>query len=274
MSHDGVPVGGIAVALMLGTYALLDLVPSLPVLGLGFCGTVLIYQLDRVLAHSPEDQVNRPQRTRWMRAHKQYVYATMVGSVMGGIMLLPMVRTVTILIGIGLGLAGGLHVCPVLRGGHRLKAWGRLKPVSISGVWALGGVLLPVVEAGHDVTSSVGALIGYRFGLVVVNTLLADWQDRRGDARAGLHTVATTGRPGALFGAAYVLLGILMAGGIGVVAAGYAPLLLLVDLVGVLLMGGIVWRVQHDARGAHHIAIDAVVAWPAITFLVAWLGGG
>lgn len=108
-------------------------------LGLGFCGTVLIYQLDRVLAHSPEDRVNRPQRTRWMRTHKQYVYATIVGSVTGGIMLLPMVRTVTIFVGIGLGGVGMLHVWPVFRGRYRLKAWGWLKPVTISGAWALGG---------------------------------------------------------------------------------------------------------------------------------------
>lgn len=134
--------------------------------------------------------------------------------------------------------------------------------------------MLPVVEAGHGVTSGVGALIGYRFGLVAVNTLLVDWQDRSGDARVGLQTVATMGRPGVLFGAAYLLLGILLAGGIGFVAAGCAPLLLLVDLIGVLLMGGVVWRVQHGARWAPPIAIDAVVAWPAITFLVARLGYG
>jgi len=36
----------------------------------------------------------------------------------------------------------------------------------------------------------------------------------------------------------------------------------------------VVWRVQRNAAWAHHIAMDAVVAWPAITFLAAWLGRG
>jgi 4-hydroxybenzoate polyprenyltransferase len=274
MSHDGMPVGGIAVALMLGTYALLGVPVSIPLLVLGWCGTALIYQLDRVLAHSPEDRINRPRRTRWMRAHRWYVYATIVGALLVGLAMLPLLRFTTVLVSVGLGTVGVLHVWPVMQGRQRLKAWGGLKPLAISGAWALGAVLLPVLEAGRSLSVGVLALIGYRFAFVAVNTLLADWGDRVGDARAGLRTVATAQPTTVVFRTAYGLLSVLLVGGVGAVVAGLAPRLLLVDGVGVLLMGGVVRLAERNPVWAHHIAVDAVVAWPAVTFLVAWLGRG
>lgn len=271
IAHDGVPVGLIAVALMLGTYALLDLPPSVPLLVLGGCGAVLVYQLDRVLDFSPEDRVNRPARRQWMQAHRRYVLATIVGAgVVGGLMV-PMLRPATLVGGAALGCVGLLHVGPVVRG-QRLKAWGALKPIAISGVWAAGAVLLPVLEAGQAVTAGAVGLVAYRFALVLVNTLLADLGDRTGDAHAGLHTWATDWPPPLLLRTAYVILGVTLLGGVGAVGWGGAPRLLVVDLVGVLLMGGIVRRVQLDRACAHHIAIDAVVAWPVVPFLVGWMG--
>ena len=255
---------------MLGTYALLGLPPSVPLMTLGFCGVVLVYQLDRGLDMSPEDHHNRPERTAWMQSHRVYVAATIIGAMLIGSAVVPLLRPITVIVGGGLGLLGLLHVWPVLQGGRRLKAWGWAKPFAIGGAWAFGAVLLPVLEAGHPVTWGVLMLIGYRLALVVVNTLLSDWGDRTGDARVGLRTLATMGPSAAVFRVAYTVLGTLVVGGIGAVAADYAPYVLLVDLVGVLLMGAVVWRVQHDAAWAHHIAVDAVVAWPVITFLVAW----
>jgi len=274
LAHDGLPIGGIAVALMLGTYAMLGLPPSGPLLVLGFCGTALIYQLDRVLGFSPEDAVNRPGRTRWMQTHRRYVLMTIAGAVGTGGAVLMLLRPATVLVGCGLGAVGLLHVWPMAPGGRRLKAWGWMKPLAISGAWATGAVLLPVLEADRSVTVAVGALMLYRFGIVLVNVLLADWSDRRGDARAGLRTLATAAPTAIVFRTAYVLLALVLGGGVGAVAAGGAPPLLLVDLAGVVLMSGVVWRVQRNAAWAHHIAMDAVVAWPAITFLAAWLGRG
>lgn len=273
LAHDGVPVGGIAVALMLGTYALLGLPVDGPLLVLGGCGTAIIYQLDRVLAHSPEDRINRPRRTQWMRSQRRYVWATIAGATGLGAAMLLLVRPVTAVVGGGLGVVGLVHVWPVLHGGRRLKAWGRLKPLAISSVWALGGVLLPVLEAGHALTTGVGALVAYRLAFIAVNTLLADWGDRTGDIQAGLSTWAAQAPPAQVFRLAYIVLALLLVGGLGAVGAGAAPRVLLVDLVGLMLMAGLVRRAQHDAAWARHIAIDAVVAWPAVTFWVARITG-
>jgi 4-hydroxybenzoate polyprenyltransferase len=259
---------------MLGTYALLEIPLSGPLLTLAFCGTVLIYQLDRVLGLSPEDEVNRPGRTRWMQSHRRYVAATIaVAAVVGGGML-TVLKPITALVGCGLGLAGVAHVWPLTPGGHRLKAWGWVKPLAISGVWAAGAVLLPVLEADRPITVGAWALVAYRFGMIGVNTLLADWNDRAGDARVGLQTVATMQPTAVVFGLAYALLALLLAGGVGAITVGNAPLLLLVDLIGVMLMGGVIWHMRHGATWGRYVALDAVVAWPAITFLIAWLGPG
>jgi hypothetical protein len=185
--------------------------------------------------------------------------------------MVPMLRPNTLVGGVVLGGIGLLHVGPVVRG-RRLKAWGTLKPIAISGAWAAGVVLLPVLEAGQPVTAGEGALVVYRFAVVLVNTLLADLGDRTGDAHAGLHTWATDWPAAFLLRAAYVILGVTVLGGVGAVGWGGAPRLLLVDLVGVLLLGGLVRRVQHDPSWAHHIAVDAVIAWPLIPFLIKWIG--
>lgn len=272
IAHDGVPIGLIAVALMLGTYALLDLPPNVPLLIAGFCGAALVYQLDRVLDVSPEDRVNRPARRRWMQRYRRYVWITIIGGGGVGGLAATQLAPTTLAVGIGLGGVGLMYVWPALWG-RRLKTWGTLKPVVISGVWATGAVLVPVVEAGHPMTAGVLALAGYRFALVLVNTLVADLGDRVGDARAGLHTLATVWPAPALLRGAYGLLGLVLIGGVGAVGVGHAPLLLLVDLVVVFLMGGVVRRVQANPAWAPHFAVDAVVGWPVVTFLVGWWAG-
>lgn len=265
--HDGVPVGLIAIALMLGTYALLGIPPCVPLLVLSGCGAVVVYQLDRVLGFSPEDRVNRPARTRWMRAHRRYVQATVLGASALGSLMMPMLRPETLIAGVTLGGVGLMHVGLGLQE-RWLKAWGLLKPLAISGVWAAGAVLLPVLEAGRIITAGVGALVGYRFALVLVNTLLADVGDRAGDVRVGLHTWATRWPASFLLRGAYVVLGITLIGCIFAVGWGGAPRVLLVDGIGVLIMGGLVRRVQTDPAWAHHVAVDAAVAWPVVTFLI------
>jgi 4-hydroxybenzoate polyprenyltransferase len=166
-----------------------------------------------------------------------------------------------------------MHVWPVL-GGQRLKTWGTMKPMVISSVWATGVVLVPVVEADQSVTGGVLALAGYRFALVLINTLLADIGDRVGDARAGLRTLATVWPTSALLWGAYLVLGLILIGGIGAVGVGRAPSLLLVDLLVVVLLGSMVRCVQVDSAWGRHVLVDAVIGWPAVTFLVGWLAGG
>ena len=71
--YANLPVGGIAVCFVLGTYALLGLPPSLPLLLLAFCAVFLVYQAERVWYPGPEDAFNHPDRLGWAARHRRYV---------------------------------------------------------------------------------------------------------------------------------------------------------------------------------------------------------
>lgn len=273
LAFDGVPIGGVAVGLMLGTYALLDLPPSGPLLLLAFCGTLLVYQLDRELGWSPEDRFNQPERQAWMRRHRTYVWSTVAGGTVFGVAAVPFLRPVTVGVGIGIGGIGILHVIPLLPGRRRLKAIGLVKPLTIGAAWALGSVLLPVIEAKAPVTKGDMALVGYRFCFVVPTVLLADLADRKGDARAGLHTVATRWTASQLRKMAGGILIFAVGGGLVAIWGFGAPALLYVDLIGPLLMGGVVGRWPSWSRWTRDMGPDLLVAWPAVTAAVWWIVG-
>jgi len=272
VAYDGSIPGGIAVALMLGTYALLNVPVSGPLLAAAFCGTLVVYQLDRVLGVSPEDRVNRPGRTVWMQKHQRYVWAMILGGAFGCGAMMPLLRSETIVLAAGLGLIGGLHVVPVLPGARRLKTFGRVKPVLIAGVWAVGAVALPLVEAGYPLTLGAAALLVYRLGFVGANLLLADAADRAGDRRAGLTTLATRWPPPQIERFVGGLLAVLLAGGGLALGAFGAPPLLAVDLLGPLLMAAVLLR-GHGPPWERAAALDLVVAWPVVPFLLHLIAG-
>ncbi len=271
-AYDGTVVGGLAVALMSGTYALLDLPVDSPLLGLAFCGALMLYQLDRVLTLSPEDRVNQPERMAWVERHRRYVWTTIGLAAVSAALLMPMLRSQTLVVGIVLGTVGLVYVLPVLPGARRLKSIGWAKPIAIAGAWTLGAVMLPVIEAGQPLGADAWSLAGYRFLFLIPNALLADWVDRAGDARAGLRTVATQWTPRRIRGVATGALGVAL---LGVVAAWMrgAPVLLAVDAIGPVLMLGAVWRAPRWERLARTLVPDLIVAWPLVPFLLGLLLG-
>jgi 4-hydroxybenzoate polyprenyltransferase len=262
-------VGGIAVALLLGTYALLGLPVSVPLLVAGFCGAAFVYGADRGLVAAPEDALSHPRRRQWVRTHTRWLRGEVTGLLLVGAAALPFLNATT-LIGVGAaGLLAGLHVLPMGRWGRPLKSMGLGKPLVVAAAWALGATVLPVLEAGRPVTPEVGGLAGYRLLFILPNVLLADWGDRDGDAAAGLRTWTRSGMgPGLRWGATG-LLG--LAGGLAaVLACTSVPAgLLLVDALGLAWMLGAVWGAA-PARPRHRLVLDLLVAWPLVTALVAW----
>lgn len=265
--YSSVPVGGIAVALMLGTYALLGLPPSGPLLLLAFCGAFLVYQLDRSLLAGPEDALNQPERVAWVQQHPKWLRTSAALAAALALGTLPFLRPATLVTGALLGLPGVLYAMPLPWGGRRLKSVWPLKPVLIAAAWASGAAVLPVLEAGLAVTSGVGALALYRFLFILPNALLADWPDRAGDRRAGLRTAATELAPRTLRRLAVAPLILAIVGGLLAIWLFDAPGLLYVDLAGPLLLLGFVRRLPAGSRWFYSFVLDAVVAWPALTAL-------
>lgn len=269
LCYDPLPVGGIAVALLFGTYALLGMAPSVPLLLAGFCGVALVYGMDRGIVAAPEDTVNHPGRRRWVEAHRPWLWGEAAVLLLGGVVALSYLEGGTVLgVAVGVVLAG-LHLLPVGRRGRLLKTIGVGKPIVVAGAWAVGATLLPVIEAGQPITIEAAGLAGYRFVFILPNVLLADWGDRRGDVAAGLGpwTEAGTGERLRWIAATLLLIGGGLATGLSMTSMSAG--LLLVDGVGLVLMGGAVWGLRPDCP-RDRLLMDLVVAWPIVTALVKW----
>lgn len=266
LCHDPAVVGGVAVALMLGTVGLFGLPVDLPLFVAGFCGTTLTYLVDRAWTNTPEDRVNRPGRVAWIRARSRWLTVeTAALFAVGGAMLLYLERT-TLLCTIGLGIVAGLHV--LVRGTEQRSLPSLSKPVVIAAVWAAGGALLPLVEAGRPVGVEALLFFGYRGLFILPNLLIADWADRAGDAAAGLAPWAAgwTARQVRWIGTMSLLVA---ASGAAIwIAVGTIPLLVGLDAVGLVLMTGVVWGLDPE-RPRTAVLADLVVAWPLVPAFVA-----
>jgi hypothetical protein len=267
--HTSIPIGGVAVALILGTLALDGLPIDAPLLGLAFCGTGVVYLTDRTLGYSPEDRTNQPARVEWVRRHRTWIWAEGVLLTAGAALSLPLLEMKTIAVAALQGGVGALHLGAGLSGAGDSMAMRLLKPIAVAGTWAVGAVLLPVLEAGSGVSISVLALVGYRFLFILPNVMLADWGDRAGDIAAGLQPWTEWATARGVRGTASGLLGLALVGAVGASAVHPRPVLLWIDAVGPLLMLAAVWTAD-PTRPAHRFGLDLLVGWPAITALAAW----
>ena len=267
--HDPLPTGAVAVALMLGTGALLDIAVSTPLLGAAFCGAALVYLADRTLGRSAEDRINQPGRLAWARRRRPWLWGEAVVLIVGLALTVPLLQVKTLVVATLLGGVGGLHVGPGLSGAGGPMAARLVKPIAVAAVWAVGAVVLPVLEADASVSAAVVALTGYRFLFVLPNVVLADWGDRAGDIAAGLRPWTEWATARGVRWTASGLLALALAGAVGASAVHPRPILLWIDAVGPLLMLGAVWTAD-PTNPAHRLGLDLLVGWPAVTALVAW----
>ena len=270
--HTGLPAGLIATAFVSGTYAMLALPVRLPLLVLAFCGGFLVYQLDRWPALSPEDRHNHPERRQWLRRHPGLVWGAVALVVVAGAVEAWQLRTATLIGCVGLGLMSLFYTLPLLPGRRRLKSVWMVKPLCVSAGWAFGGVVLPVLEAGVAVTTGAWLLLLHRFLFVLPNALFTDWADRQGDAATGLRTVGTQWSRRRIQQVATVLLGGALLGSLIAPILYSASPLLFIDLVGPLLMLWAVWYLPGVPSRRYGGVVDAIIAWPAVPALVAWVG--
>jgi 4-hydroxybenzoate polyprenyltransferase len=266
--HDPAVVGGVAVALLLGTYGLFGMAVDLPLVVAGFCATTLVYAVDRGWRVPAEDRTNRPARVAWVEGHRGWlgVEAGLLGA-LGGAMV-PALEPRTL---VGAGALGGIAMLQVAPGrSGRAGLTGLSKPLVIAATWAVGGGLLPLVEAGRPLGLDAALFGGYRFLFILPNLLLADWADRAGDAaadRAPWTTGWTAGQVRRL------ATGLLL--GAALVAAVWGartprPVLLSMDAWGLLLMLAVVWR-RSPSHPRNALLADLVVAWPVVPALGAWM---
>lgn len=274
-THSNLGVALVAAAVTAGTFPLLGLSREPALLVLAASGAFLVYQIDRGLVPSPEDAINRPARTRWVRRHAPYVHLSTSAAVLAAGWALigqpPAVWMLTGLLGTaGIGYALRDRIARISPFGRRLEI---LKPAVIAGVWALGAVLLPAVaNPAAGLEGGVILLVLYRWGAIAPNLLLADWPDRAGDRSVGRSTPAVRWSEGRLVRICRIVLVFTLAGGIAAVLGGYAPPLLLVDCGGPLATLLAIRRPLPDHRPYYDVLLDGLIGWPAVTVLVGTLG--
>jgi len=288
VQYDPLVVGAIAAALIMGNSALLDLPLSVPLLFAAWGGATLIYGLDRWPRLSPEDRWAHPRRVAWIRRNSRWLWVERTVCIAVVVVSAFVLRSETVAVAFGFAVLGILHVAPVWPGRRRLKSFGWGRRVSVAIVWATASVLLPLLEAEPvlDPRSEAAATGGsgggdhspliFALGLTVVrylvvwaNVAIIDWADGPAERRAGIKTSAGVGasviRGRAVTAALAAAAGIV---GLGVFT-GRSPVLIGIEAVGAVGTAGLLWALRPQAKGQHRLILDAAVAWPLVTFIVA-----
>jgi len=270
--YSNFPVGAVALGLILGNYTLLGLPPDGPLLVLALAGVVLIYQVDRSIYAAPEDAENEPERVRWLCDHRRVIRASMLVAGLIVVVLAPFVQGITLVVGGVMGMLGLLYAAPILPGHRRIKSIWYLKPILIGGSWAIGSVILPVIEAGDIPGRAAWMLTAYRFFFIIPNVLVADWHDRHGDCKTGLSSVATIWPLRRIRRLGLGSLSLTLVGAVLAVVYGHASTLLLLDALGPALMCLALIRMQGGSNWYYGFWIDAIVAWPMVTWVAShWM---
>jgi 4-hydroxybenzoate polyprenyltransferase len=158
-----------------------------------FSATLLVYNLDRLVSASEEDQVQGTERHRWIHRRSKMLWGLAGAGALGSVVSLVLVKPVLWKALIPLGVVSLAYSLPILVGGEgrkRLKELPGLKIFVIAMVWTAVTVLLPALNAGADILSpDVLLLSGERFLYIFAITLPFDVRDIRRDEASGITTL-------------------------------------------------------------------------------------
>lgn len=143
-----------------------------------------IYNLNKATDRA-EDAINRPDSAQ--RSNKHYVVSAAVSLIVSltiGAFVSALAFTV-LLVPILVGLLYSIRLIP---GVPRLKELTGAKSVVVAFSWSIYGTFLPLVVQSTD-PSKMPLVFSYIFLQVLVNTILFDVLDTKGDAASGVKTI-------------------------------------------------------------------------------------
>ncbi|MFK7789710.1 MAG: UbiA family prenyltransferase [Phycisphaeraceae bacterium] len=156
--------------------------------GLVFCCTLVIYNLDRLVEPSPGDS----EHERWVASHRGLLWGTTAISAAGTVILAWQLSSAALL---SLPIAGAVAVgycLPVirLRGRWiRLKALPGAKLILIALVWTYATAGLPMLDNGIALNASTIFVLLARFFFIAAVALPFDLPDMQRDRRSGIATL-------------------------------------------------------------------------------------
>ncbi|HEC76139.1 MAG TPA: hypothetical protein ENI33_02625 [Thermoplasmatales archaeon] len=171
------------VGVMYISFSFFDISPPLYLLLSGFLATFSIYSLNMV-TDVKEDIMNQPQRLELI-SHKKIVYMLFISSYFLSLLLAYMVKPICVLI-LLIPLFVGIIYSIEIRN-FRLKKVFLGKNISISFSWAIEASLLPFIFYENNIYFI--AVFSFIFLKGMVNTILFDLRDVKGDSVANIKTV-------------------------------------------------------------------------------------
>lgn len=262
-----IPVA-VACSLLLGHAAILGHPMSWPLALVLSAGTFGLYQIDRGFLSSREDLQNKPARVEWVRKHRRFLWISTIIAALAAAVGASQLRLQTLAGLAAVTIVGASYTIAWPPGRRRLKDIPFAKALVVGLVWSFSTVMLPVVEAGRACDRLACLLFAYRFLWLLPNLILSNWHDREGDRNAGLRTFASEWPEARILQMTHALIALAIVTAAAMVVSGIAPPMLRLDAGGLLLLSLMLGRQMPRAPAFYLLTIDALAAWPLVTFLV------
>ena len=153
-------------------------------LAASFLGVFSIYTLNKV-TDKKEDSINRPDQSS--KSTKRYLVISIVTMIIS-LSLGAIVSIFAFLILLTPTLVGILYSVRVSKSLPRLKEIVGAKSVLVAFSWSLYGAFLPLAQQGAE-WDCITLVFTYIFVQVIINTILFDFFDTRGDKDSGIRTI-------------------------------------------------------------------------------------
>jgi 4-hydroxybenzoate polyprenyltransferase len=167
-------------------YMLYGIDVNITIIAASFLGVFSIYTLNKA-TDKREDRINRPDQSS--RSATYYVavsFVTMILSLILGA-LVSLFAFLILLTPTLVGILYSVRVSPRL---PRLKEIVGAKSVLVAFSWSLYGAFLPLTLHGSDFPN-IALVFIYIFMQVIINTILFDFFDIKGDRESGIRTLPT-----------------------------------------------------------------------------------
>ena len=157
---------------------------NITILVASFLGVFSIYNLNKV-TDKEEDLINRPDQSP--KSSTRYVVASIVTMILSLVLAftVSLVAFLILLTPTVVGILYSVRFSPSL---PRLKEVVGAKSILVAFSWSLYGAFLPLAQCGSTFPD-IALVFTYIFIQVIINTILFDFFDAKGDGESGIRTI-------------------------------------------------------------------------------------
>jgi len=158
-----------------------------------FFATLFEYNRHRLIAAITQKEPLKSDKQQWIRENPRNIWLLVLISLAGFIIAFITTKTAVLLAFVPLGILTILYSVPGLENRNylfKLREIPYLKIFLIAFVWSASTILLPVIQAGHDILKTqVILLFAERFFFIFAITIPFDIRDMKADRESGLKTI-------------------------------------------------------------------------------------